>query len=680
MNPNEATREVLWNIRHGWIMYALFVPTLAVASFGVYRSIRNWRCGQPAQRFDRPWLRFKRLMVHAVLQLNTWRDPLAGVFHAMLFWGIVTLTIATTVVLIHHDFHLRIMQGRFYLYFQSLFVDVLGALALVGALMAAGRRWITRPSQLVYTDQANWILVLLIAILATGFLVEGWRMAVTKDPWAAWSPCGLLVARASSMLAKADTLRFGHAVMWWLHLVLVFGLIAWAPYTKLMHVLTAPLNIYTSNLDSPTGRLRAIDFESATSLGVNSLEQFTWKDLLDLDSCTECGRCTAACPAHRVGKQLSPRDLILDLGRLQRASDLTSLVKVSTGGDDQYKPALPLIDTSPALSQEALWQCTTCAACVDACPVGIEQLTKIVEMRRYQVMEEAEFPALLQDALASLEERGHPFRGAAFSRLNWADGLNVPVAADGAPFDVLLWVGCAGALVERSQRTTRALAQLLTRAGTKFAMLGREEKCTGDLARRVGNEFLFESLVQDNIATFEKYDVRTLVTPCPHCFHSLKNEYPRWGSKVEVFHHTTFLAKLIGEGRLAVDNPQARSITLHDACYLARHNQIIDTPRALLTRATTQPLREMAAHGKQGFCCGGGGGMSFLDEPSGQRVNQERARQALSCGADTVAVACPFCTTMLEDGLRAVQDEPTMTVRDVAEVLWEAVSDNDADP
>ena len=276
-------------------------------------------------------------MLHAVLQLNTWRDPWAGLFHAMLFWGIVTLTIATTVVLIHHDFHLRIMQGRFYLYFQSLFVDVLGALALVGALMAAGRRWITRPGQLVYTDEASWILVLLIAILATGFLVEGWRMAVTDDPWAAWSPCGLLVARASTVVANADTLRLWHAVTWWLHLVLVFGLIAWAPYTKLMHVLTAPLNIYTSNLDSPTGTLRAIDFESATSLGVNSLEQFTWKDLLDLDSCTECGRCTAACPAHRVGKQLSPRDLILDLGRLQRASDLPSLVQATSGGDDEYQ-------------------------------------------------------------------------------------------------------------------------------------------------------------------------------------------------------------------------------------------------------------------------------------------------------------------------------------------------------
>ena len=216
MNPNEATREVLWNIRHAWIMYALFVPTLAVAVFGIYRRVRNWRCGQHAQRFDRPWLRLKRVMVHAVLQLHTWRDPLAGTFHAMLFWGIVTLTIATTVVLIHHDFHLRIMQGRFYLYFQSLFVDVLGAMALVGALMAAGRRWITRPVQLVYTDEANWILVLLIAILASGFLVEGWRMAVTEDPWAAWSPCGLLVAHASTLLAHSDTLRLGHAAMWWL--------------------------------------------------------------------------------------------------------------------------------------------------------------------------------------------------------------------------------------------------------------------------------------------------------------------------------------------------------------------------------------------------------------------------------------------------------------------------------
>jgi Fe-S oxidoreductase len=665
---NDATREVYWNISHAWVMYALLVPTAVVATFGVYRRVRQWRRGQPAARFDRPMERLVRVLKLAILQLSIWRDPLAGALHAMLFWGFVTLLLATTVVMVHHDFNIPIMRGRFYLYFQSLFVDCLGALAMVGAVLAGVRRWGVRPKRLVFTDEANWILILIFLILASGFLLEGWRIAATDDPWAAWSPVGLVVARSSASIVSLGALQTAHAIVWWGHLLLVFGLIAWSPYTKLLHILTAPLNIYASDLNALAGSLRPIDFESAEVFGVNSFEQFTWKDLLDLDSCTECGRCTSVCPANTVGKQLSPRDIILDL-RKQLSVD-------SRGSADAQRPSL--IGQHASLEPEALWQCTTCAACVETCPVAIEQYPKIVDMRRFLVMEETQIPRALQDALTSLEQRGHPFRGSQASRTDWAEGLDVPHIKEVDDPEVLLWVGCGGALVDRNQKSTRALARVLQHAGVRFGILGRDEICTGDPARRVGNEFLFDTLARQNIETLNAQRADTVVTPCPHCFNTFRNEYPQFGGKFEVYHHTTYLAKLIGENRLRIDPDQLETITLHDPCYLGRHNGITDEPRRILNSVAKTPLVEMAQHGKQSFCCGGGGGLSFMNEPAGQRVNFERAEQAMRTGADTVAVACPFCTTMLEDGVGAVQGDRQVVVKDVAELLWEAVERSDS--
>ncbi|MCA9076769.1 MAG: respiratory nitrate reductase subunit gamma [Planctomycetaceae bacterium] len=675
LNPAEATREVMWNISHSWVMYMLLVPTMIIAGRGVYRQVQKWRAGQPAARFDRPAERIKRVVKHVLLQQATLRDRFAGVYHFLLFWGMITLTIATTVVLIHHDFSIDIMRGRFYLYFQSLFVDVLGVLAMTGVAMLAVRRWIVRPKKLVYTDESTWLLVLLFAILGTGFLLEGWRIAATNDPWGNWSPAGIVISKASLAVASVETLTTLHWLVWWFHMALVFGLIAWAPYTKLLHVLTAPLNIYTANLDAGGGTLKQIDFESAQSFGINSLEQFTWKDLLDLDACTECGRCTSVCPANTVGKQLSPRDIILDLQSLLDRNDLASRNSKSDGEQpDEYKPAFPVIGQTDNLSSDALFECTTCAACVEICPVSIEQLPKIVDMRRFQVMERAEFPQQMQDAISSLEGRGHPFKGTQLSRMDWAEGMDVPTIEDVDAPEVLLWVGCGGALVDRNQRSTRALANLLKQAGVNFAILGREETCTGDPARRIGNEFLFETLATQNIETLKTHNIKSVLTSCPHCFNTFRNEYPKLGGDFEVLHHTTYLAKLIGEGRLTLDAKAAERIAFHDPCYLGRHNGITDAPRKILKQLTGSAPAEMEKHGRQSFCCGGGGGLSFVDEPPDKRVNQERARQALDTNAETLAVGCPFCTTMMEDGINAVKGDREMVVKDIAEVMWETVS------
>ncbi len=666
------TRIVYWNINHHWLMYVMLIPTLGIAAYGVWRHVKKWRAGKPVLRFDRPAERFKRLLKMAVLQMPIWRDPLAGAMHAMIYWGFITLGIATTVVAIHSDLNIPIMQGNFYLYFQSLFVDVLGGLAVVGTVLAGIRRWLMKPGKLVFTDEASWILVTIFVILVSGYLLEGCRIAVTDDPWGNWSPVGHFVANVSLNLASRPTLQFWHLIVWWGHLVLVFGFIAWAPYTKMLHVLTAPLNIFTVDLDSRVGAMKTLDFETATSFGINSLEQFTWKELLDFDSCTECGRCSSVCPAHTVGKELSPRDIILDLQKQLHEADF-SLIPADGTADEDAGPLFPIIGSTPALSPDALWQCTTCAACVDACPVSIEQFPKILDMRRYLAMEDAEMPPMLQDAMTSLEQRGHPFRGTQASRTDWCEGQEIPHFRDVEDPEVLMWVGCGGALVDRNQKSTLAFANLLKHAGVRFGILGRDESCTGDPARRAGNEFLFDTMARDNVKTFESHRVKSVVTSCPHCFNTLQNEYPQLGANIEVFHHTTFLAKLIGEGRLEVAPESLESITLHDPCYLGRHNGITEEPRDLLKRISGQSSVEMEHHGEQSFCCGGGGGLSFVEEPSDKRVNVERAEQALKTGAATVAVGCPFCTTMLEDGLGAVKGDRDVAVKDIAELMWDSI-------
>lgn len=447
MNPAGPTRQIYWNISHIWVMYVLLLPTVAIAVYGVYRHLRSWRHGLPAARFDRPAARINLVLKHAVAQRRTARNLYAGIFHQSISYGFVVLIIATTVVALDADFGTAIMRGNFYLYFQSFTVDLFGALVLLGVAMAAIRRYLQRPKKLVYTDEATLILVAIFVLCLQGFLVEGWRIAATNDPWGAWSPFGNLIARASRPLMSVAELQWAHRGMWWFHLIVSFGAIAWLPYTKMMHVLTAPLNIYTANLGPLGASLKNIDFENTASFGVNSLNGFTWKDLLDLDACTECGRCTDVCPANAVGKELSPRDIILQLRDLKnfgfRISDFglqneelqdnaaisgghNAKGKDGSGGTNQSanrNPQSAIIGSVPATSPAALWQCTTCAACMEACPVYIEQMPKIVDMRRYLVMEEADFPDSMQQAIMSLEKRGHPFSGTQATRLDWAEGL-----------------------------------------------------------------------------------------------------------------------------------------------------------------------------------------------------------------------------------------------------------------
>jgi Fe-S oxidoreductase/nitrate reductase gamma subunit len=671
-----ATREIYWNITHVWVMYGLLVPAMGIAAYGLWRHVARWRRGTPLGRFDRPAERWRLVLAHAVAQRRTARERYTGLFHRFITYGFVILTIATIVVGLDADFGTSIMRGRFYLYFQSFAVDVFGALVVIGIAMAALRRFVGRPAKLVYSPEAALILAAIFTIAVTGFLLEGWRIAGTNDPWGPWSPFGNLIARASSAVMSAGALRAAHRATWWLHLAVSFAFFSWLPWTKLVHIVTAPLNIYTANLAPIGASLKSVDFEAGTTLGVSTLGEMTWKDLLDLDACTECGRCTDVCPAHTVGKALSPRDIILQLRDLSRGHLFAP---------DKSVAARSIIGTVPATAPEALWECTTCAACVEACPVYIEQMPKIVDMRRHLVMEQAEFPDTVQEAIQSLEKRGHPFSGTQATRLDWAEGLDVPHVSEANDAEVLFWVGCGGALVERNQKVIRATAQLLRKAGVSFAILGRDEKCSGDPARRIGNEFLFEKLARENVATLNKHRVRKVITPCPHCFNTFRNEYPRYGGAFEVYHHSEYLARLVAEGRIVPASAPAKKVAFHDPCYLGRQNGVYDAPRDVLqaTAATVEMPRSRA----NSFCCGGGGGMSFVDEPAGRRVNEERAAEALATGADVLAVSCPFCMTMMQDGINARKGVREMAVMDISEVLWEATQassalrvDQDASP
>ena len=660
MNPHDATREIAWNIPNAWIMYVLLIPALLIAGYGLYQRVTLWRRGTALNRLEWSSKRMGLLVRQIFLQSRIARYDSAKLFHRFILWGFLVLLAATGVVLIQYDFNVVIMKGYFYLIFQSFIVDICGAMALIGIVIAAYRRWISRPSYLEYATEANLILVILFLIMLTGFLLEGWRIAATDDPWAAWSPVGYMVAQLSAPVLNPEKLALAHRYTWWFHLLLVFGLIAWAPYTKMIHVVTSALNTYAANLDPIGANLKQIDIEEVETLGVNTLEGFTWKDLLDLDACTSCGRCTDNCPANISGKDLSPRDLILDLRKIMDQPG-----KSGSNGDGT--------NLFPNISADTLWECTTCAACVEACPVYVEQMPKIVDMRRYQVMEEAEFPETMMDAVMSMEDRGHPFRGTRATRLDWAKGLDVPLMADAPDAEILLWVGSAGALVERSQQVMQALVKLLTQAGVRFAILGREEKSTGDLARRVGNEFLFTTLVEENINTLAKYNIKTILTACPHSYNTLKNEYPNFGGNYTVYHHTEYLAQLVKEKRLNIPNTITKRVTYHDPCYLSRHNGMVEAPRYLIERALRVPYVELEKHSKNSFCCGGGGGLSFAEEPTEKRVNRFRARQCLEANPEIVTVACPFCMTMLDDGIKAEQGDREVRVADIAELLLKAI-------
>ncbi len=640
-------RVVYWNVPgHDW-MYLPFAILVLVFAYGVWRRWRVWAMGRRTPL--RPWgPRLRRLLSHAGLQSRVVRRPLQGYAHAALAVAFGLLFIGTCVVALKADFGLPVMQGAFYLWFESLTLDAAGLAGIVALAIFLVRRYVLRPGALGRELADFLVPFTLLIILITGFLLQSLRIYATHDPWGAYSfvSYGLSALYADWRLPTAAALVI-HRSLWWLHLLLAFGFLGAIPYSKLFHLFMAPAAILLSDPDGQTA-LERQDLEHSERLGVNLLQDMTLKDLVDLDACTECGRCEEACPAFASGKPLSPKRLILDLREHAHT-----------------KPQEPLTAT---IKDETLFACTTCRACMEACPVDIEHVPKIVGMRRFRVMEEGELPSGLAEAVQGIEERGHPFRGAQASRTTWMEGLPLAEWQPGESCDTLLWVGCAGAFDPRAQKVARALSQLLLAMGEDVKVLGRRESCTGDPARRAGQEYLYQMQAEENVKTLKDVRPRRIVTMCPHCLHQLKTEYRAFGADFDVVHHSEYLQTALVTGRIKAA-AGGRRVTYHDPCYLGRYEGVFAAPREVL-KATGGDVVEMAHHGPDSFCCGAGGGWAFREEGA-PRVNRLRAREAVATGADVVATGCPFCLSMLTDGVKA---EGGGEVEDIAEILWAQVA------
>ncbi len=686
-----AQREVFFNISGFAVMYFIFGIAVAVIVGAFVQRLRVWRLGKSANVFDHLGARITNALTMGAGTSRVKNDRYAGVMHWCIYSSFLVLTLVT--ILLALDDYLPLifraggehafLEGGLYLAY-SLVGDVFGVVGLVGIAMAVFRRFGLAPAKLTWDRRQSEdaiVVGLLGFVLFTGFLVEGLRIGGDEIPrgnadWSYWSPVGWLVAKilgGASDSALLDT----HVVLWWIHVVGAFSLLSLLALTKFRHIVFAPVNAFLKRpmaaaYLAPMGDFEKL-MEEGKSLGAGRVEDLSWKQLFDADTCVRCGRCTEACPAYTAGQPLSPMAIVQDLKTYMNHSGPLLIA----GKDPAEATNGELV--GDYIKDESLWACRTCMACVEECPVMIEHVPTIVDMRRYLVMEKARIPGTAQEALQNIEQRGHPWRGTQLTRETWMEqlrdeGVNVPIF-DGSQ-EYLYWVGCSGALVERNVPITKSVVRLLIEAGVSFGVLGQQETCTGDPARRLGNEFLFATLAESNVESMNELGVRRVITACPHCFNTFKNEYPDFDGRWEVTHHSDFLQLLLAQGRLKPKEMGGQTITYHDSCYLGRGNGVFDGPREVLQQIPGAELVEMPRSREKGMCCGAGGGNMWMEE-QGTRVNHLRAAEAANTGASIVATACPFCIQMFEDGIPAVQpDEETRTIQafDIAELLEVSVA------
>ena len=697
-------REVFWNIPLPSFEILLFILTaiaLAIMGYGIYRRWLLWKAmGKPEMRLDDIQARVKMVLSEIFLQKKVLKDPYPGIMHALIFFGFFVLIFGAAFDAGQHHiteplFSWTFLKGNFYLVFSFL-MDLFGLFVLIGVILAAYRRYVQKPERLGYkgtpdnTNDDGIVLLLIGAIIITGFIVEALRIYVTNPPWEYWSFVGWLLSHTFSGVAH-DTARILHQVSWWIHAVLGLGFIAYIPYSRLLHIITTPANHFFSDL-KPAGSLEPIrDFENAEAFGVGKLEEFTWKQIFDADACTRCGRCQDGCPAYLSGKHLSPKKLVQDIKThwLEKAPAAVK-AKAAAGaaqGSEGAGEATEAASTTPekalvgeVVSLHELWDCTNCMYCMEHCSASIEHVPKIVNMRQYKVLTEADFAPELQLTCRNMENNSNPWGVGSHLRADWAKELGIQTLAENPAVEYLFYVGCSGSFDDRGKKVSVAFAKILQAAGVSFGILGNEEGCCGDSAMRCGNEYLFQALAQANIAVMNGYGVKKIIAICPHGYNALKKDYPNFEGVYEVYHHTEIIAGLLASGKIKLTNSVSGVFTYHDSCFLGRYNEIYEQPRQILSAVPGMKFVEMDRNLNKSFCCGAGGARMWMEEDVGERINNMRTKQAMEVNADTVAVACPFCLTMISDGIKDNQMTEKIVSLDIAEIVVKAMGMEETKP
>ena len=668
----EIGREILWNAGEAarWITYALMIITFIVLIMGIKKRYAMWKIGKAfpinfkETLGERIGYFIKSGIFHATILRP--REGYPGTMHLFIFWGFLILSIGTALVALQDDvikliFGVEFIKGDFYLVFSFL-LEVAGLAAIIGIVMAIVRRYVTKPERLDNKPDDAICLVWILVVLVTGFLTEAARIAATQQPYEVWSFVGWALSslfpapdQGTIELTSHKAVYLPHTVFWYVHMLLSFGLIAYIAYSRLLHIITSSLNMLFRGVESaPRGAVAAIeDFENAEEFGVNSIEGFTWRQIMDLDACTRCGRCQERCPAHNTEKPLSPKKLIQDLkGEWERTA---AGVKNEEG----------IIDN--IIGEETLWSCTACLSCQVNCPVSIPTFDKNLEMRRYLTMTLSQVSSEMKSLYKSLQQRGDPYGMGKSQRMEWTEGLDIKKATE-TEVEYLYWVGCVASLDDRNRKIARAVSTILNKAGVSFGILGPDEKCCGDPLRRTGNEYQYMEMAENNIGLINELGIKKIITACPHCYNTLKNDYPQLGGNYEVYHHTEIMAKLAREGKISYDPTLEGITTYHDPCYLGRVNQIMDAPREVIGKTTKGSYVELPRNRNEGFCCGGGGGRIWMEEHH-KRINHNRMDEMIGISANTVITACPYCLIMMSDAIKDKEKSETMVALDIAEIV-----------
>ncbi len=669
--------------------------------YQLWRRFEILRSAAPVSRFDRIYDRIRNVFVFAIaqrkfLRSNPGAEKSAGWMHSFIFWGflVLGLQIITMFGRAYSDsfvvpgFSLNLLGGP-YLFIR----DIMEVTVLIGVAIALVRWGIIHAPRLYgYLPpekgvrekshaEAYLILLLIATVMLTGLVYDAGRFAAYPDQLAAeakWAPISALVGRWLATMLGANGALEASNIAWWVHNLVVLGFLNLLPPSKHFHIVTAIPNIFFAKLE-PKGQLSKQDLENSTTFGTSHIDQFTWKQVLDMFTCTECGRCSSNCPATATKKPLAPRQLMLDLRDylMEHQNELIEKRSKPANGDGAEPAEVGENIVGSVIKDETLWSCNTCRACEEACPPMIEYVDKIVDMRRHLVQEEARFPKELTRTFKNMETQGNPWGIDAEQRFEWAQGMDIPTIADNPDAEYLYYVGCAGAFDDRNKKTTQAFARVLQKAGVDFACLAKEELCNGETARRLGNEYLYQSMAQMLVETFNGYKVRKIIVNCPHCFNTIKNEFTQFGGTYEVIHAADLTRQLITSGRLKIDGEFAKRTVYHDSCYYGRHNDVYDDPRTVLNSAGAE-VHEMEKHRQFGMCCGAGGGRMWMEEDQDKRVNLLRTDQALQTNPEVIAVSCPFCMTMLGDGIKAKDLTEKVQTLDVMEILDQVTRSSDA--